>query len=125
MPGEAPTFTTLTDVANVANQFTNDCLTTCQFATDRMQRAHKYIKIQDPAFPDDPTKRVWHPNMLAFYTPEQLVYVQEFYDEIERQYNFWLSWCGPDGKGPKMSLFDVVPKLDYIVATGLGSMISG
>lgn len=124
MAGEAPTFTTLTDIANMANQFANDCMTTAQFATDRMQRANKYIKIQDPAFPDDPLKRIWHPNMTAFYTPEQLVVVGMLYDEIVRQYDFWRDWAGPDNKGPKMEIFNVIPKLDYLVSTGLGGMIT-
>lgn len=125
MPGEAPTFSTLTDIANMANQFVNDCNTTTQFAVDRLARVNRYIKIQDPAFPDDPTKRIWHPNMTAFYTPEQLAVVQIFYDEIVRQHDFWMGWCGTDCKQPPMEIFNVVPKLDQLVAAGLGHMISG
>lgn len=120
----APTFTTLTDIANMATQFKNDAHAAFGAAADRMNRANRYIKIQDPEFPDDPTKRIWHPNMTNFYSAEQLVYVQALYDQMVNEYNFWNSFVN-DNDGAMLTMFDVVPKLDALVSAGLGALITG
>jgi len=124
LPPDAPTFTTLSDIANMATQFKNDCFAAYGAAADRMNRANRYIKIQDPAFPDDPTKRIWHPNMTNFYSAEDLVKVQALYDQFALEYNFWKTFV-IDNETTMLQMFTVTPKLDALVATAMAAYLRG
>jgi hypothetical protein len=124
LPPDAPTFTTLSDIANMATQFKNDCFAAYGAAADRMNRANRYIKIQDPAFPDDPTKRIWHPNMTNFYSAEDLVKVQALYDQFALEYNFWKTFV-VDNETMMLEMFTVTPKLDVLVATAMAAHLRG
>ena len=124
LPPGAPTFTTLSDIANMATQFHNDARAAYGAAADRMNRANRYIKIQDPAFPEDPTKRIWHPNMTNFYSAEELVAVQALYDQFALEYNFWKAFV-VDNEATMVQMFTVTPKLDMLVATAMAAYLRG
>lgn len=122
---KVPTFSTLTDIASLGVQFTNSCNASNSLAIDNMNRANTFIRIQDPAFPDDPTKRIWHNDMLVFYSTEELVFIMDLYIETQRQFNFWQDWVGINCNGPKMQLFNVLPKLDALVGASMVGIITG
>lgn len=119
-----PTFTTLQDIANISVQFRNDTVNSWSSIEDRMRRVNRYIKIQDPAFPGDETKRIWHPNMTAFYSPEQLAIIQQMCDQFQQEYDFWHDFVVTNAATTE-SLFDVTPKLDALVTAGLSQLMQG
>jgi hypothetical protein len=124
MPGEAPTFTTLNDIANLSLEFKNDCQIAFQIAQNRLERTNKYIMIQDPAYPNDETKRIWHPNMLIFYTEVERAQIKNLYDQFVSDYNFYSNFVVVNSSMFN-ELFDVKPKLDALVSSALSMVMSG
>jgi hypothetical protein len=123
MPGNAPTFKTLQDIQDLGNQFRARCQSALQLARENVGLVDHYILIQDPAYPDDTTKRTWHPNMLVFYTASERAIVQSLCDKFKADLAFWEQFVVTENATFE-EIFNATTKLDGIVQMMLGNHMS-
>lgn len=123
MPGNAPTFKTLQDIQDLGNQFRARCQSALQLARENAGLVSHYILIQDPDFPDDPTKRTWHPNMLVFYNDADRAAIMELCDKFKSDLEFWEHFVVTEHVTFD-HVFDTTSKLDSIVSMMLGNHMS-
>ena len=123
MPGAAPTFKTLQDIQDLGNQFRARCQSALQLARENAGLVDHYILIQDPAFPDDTTKRTWHPNMLVFYTEAERAVIQSLCEKFKADLEYWEKFVVTENVTFE-AIFNTTTKLDAIVQTMLGTHMS-
>jgi len=111
----AATYNTLRELSDLGIQLNNDgyVLSSCYGAVVAQMQEH--VLIQDPAFPEDPTKRIWHPNMLVIFTETQRAKLRELYDHAVAADAFWTDFYVTDASVTS-TLFNIEPQLDTLVA---------
>ena len=118
------TLKTLKEIEELGNNFRAGFMSAYTQAAARYEVAHHYIKIHDPAYPDDPTKRVWHPNMLVLYSATQLSMIESYYNHVVADYMWYKNMRDSDPQGVE-SMFDVVTALNTLVASSMGPYLAG
>jgi hypothetical protein len=123
MPGSVPTFRTLQDIQDLGNQFRARCQSSLQLARENQGLIDHYIMIQDPQYPDDPTKRTWHPNMVVFYSEAERTVIADLCEKFKSDLEYWERFVVSENATFE-ALFNTTPKLDGIIAAALSSHMS-
>lgn len=113
------TFATITRMSNLASQLNNTCNALTDTYSALLAQMNAYLRIQDPAFPDDPTQRIWHTNMLVLYTPTQLAALLALYNHVAASSAFWYEYKVTE-IAITSTLSDITPQLDTLIATIAG-----
>lgn len=109
------TYATLTGLYNLGNQLNNDCDVLASYYGSMLTQMQTNMRIQDPATPEDPTARIWHPNMLVIFNEAQLAQLLDLYNHVAASKAFWDDFLITDAN-VTTTMFDVTPQLDALVA---------
>ena len=108
-------YNTIRDLNDLSVQLNNDgyVLSSCYGAM--LAQMQERVLIQDPAFPEDPTKRIWHPNMLVIFNEAQRAKILDIYNHVVEADAFWTEFYVTDA-AVTSTLFNIEPQLDSLVA---------
>lgn len=108
----AATYSTVADMYNFGVQMNGNCDVMASNCAELVNQFNTRYTIQDPAFPEDPTKRIWNPNIAAVCTTAQLTALSALHEHLLLDAAFWPSFMA----SLPTERFDVTAQLDTLCA---------